>query len=238
MQETLCKCCGTQSAVPPEALEVWERVPSQIEITEEMRQRLPEEVIRMLQEQPPAAEFPPLRVGFCNMCGHAGCDGIAPCKVPLEHWDRLRQHETADKARAEAHDLAERWSRGEPGDTGAGVQSPTEWAQVTDGYWRKEIETDIGRMVAEVIKSRHMPGYVARVYPVEQPKPLTVGNVTVSTGPGETFLYEFESVEEAQEQCAFICKQLAGHGPVAWDVTIGYGNLVDDADDLRETAGS
>src|SRR5206468_5414326 len=57
--------------------------------------------------------LPDIPSNLCGPCRRAGCDGIEPCHLPAEFWERSRYFRAIQFAWMEAHALEERWLKGE-----------------------------------------------------------------------------------------------------------------------------
>lgn len=242
MQGELCRCCGKQPALTAEMLQQLSKIasPGRFVITNEMRRGLPPNVLEELensgrleqvQEWTPARQnqVPAgVRVGLCAMCSGEGCDGIAPCRVPSEHWlgieQGIDQYVAMQRVLDEADDIERRWLAGELGQNSQD-QETGEWLQITAAYWRSHMRSARGPVIGEAIHDARHDQWLARVKFAEESPPAIAGNVAVSRSAGATIL-NLESLQEAQAVCEQMVAELSVNGPfTVTDISTGFGTV-------------
>lgn len=220
----MCKCCGKMEAVPAEALDMHARFKSFNfeDMPDEVRASVPPEILgRMIESM---RNPPEIRVGFCSMCGHAGCDGETACKVPLEEWKLIDEHMAVDSAWEAARDADMlKWREEQQSVVRNAIEGKSrgQWAQVKRGYWRRVVETPAGNMIAEVLKVDFLDEgeYLSEVTLVGATDPRQEG-----AGMGIRGALSFE---EAKAECDKMAEELKTEGPGmgSFDFLIGINEL-------------
>ncbi len=226
MSQEMCRCCGREPAVTAE-MAAWARTapPRSFVITDEMRQKFPPDALGRLEEMQRRSRprVPPaVRVGFCSMCSSAGCDGVAPCKIPSEHWHYQEKQAAEMELMSRIADLERRRALGEFGKPSLEVDGG--WERVTADYWRKEMSGPGGTLHAQVAGDPARNLWLGMLKPDHEPEPLRVGPVTLQYSTGTTLLPDLGSLQEAQAACEEMAAELLSEGAQpGMSLTIGYG---------------
>lgn len=235
MEEELCRCCGKQPAMSAAMLEQLSKIawPRQFMLTKDLQQKLPPQVLenlKQMEQRLPAYSSQmsfKRRVGFCAMCGRATCDGIASCRVPLKQWLRVEQHTAMKRALGQANDLERRWLAGELGRNEKWQVG--EWVRITEAYWRMEMNSVYGTLIAEAIHDTERGFWLARVKFAEEPMPINTSTVTVYQSAGATVLLDLESLEAAQAACSQTIEEISSDGSgLSLDIRVESESVVDD----------
>jgi hypothetical protein len=148
---------------------------------------------------------------LCSPCSRAGCDGIAPCKITELQWSRFEEALNITEVCTEARRFEEEWLQGRTNATKLDLESAGElgqgaWVVIRENYWRKQTLTEIGTVVAEVITSDKVSGFIAQVRVTETPNEQLQGQ-TINR-------VRLPSLSEAQAECESLLTELLEGGPV------------------------
>lgn len=139
------------------------------------------------------------RLGLCAACLRAGCNGVSPCMIQPTAWLLKDRLDIMHEAREFANEMDVALQQIQPAVKGRSerTESRDAWMQAAEGYWRKELQSVVGRVVAEMLRVRGLDGYYAQMRVVETPNSEWSGHI------GETISFEVYAlpVEEALAEC-------------------------------------
>jgi len=160
--QQMCCCCGQQPAISAEFAAQVEQARSRA-LPPTLRKQIPLDRLARIEQGRRNAPLP--RVGFCIQCSRADCDGVTPCRVPPQEWAAIAQITQQTAAWDYARTLEAQWRRGELGPPPIAVETGAapHWYAVTESYWRKEIPTGTGVVIAEVVQPPAAAGFRAWV---------------------------------------------------------------------------